>query len=152
MQKSSVRAAGALTASAAALLALTIGSADARVTGFEIVSTEPVFDGQSFGDAGAYERIDAIATFAVDPASPRAAGVVDIDQAPVNAAGEVEFSTEVAILRPAAADGGSSVLFFMKPGHADEMYKLVRAGRMAVEYGGCGDCRRQRTVRHRPQA
>jgi hypothetical protein len=129
MQKSSVRAAGALTASAAALLALTIGSADARVTGFEIVSTEPVFDGQSFGDAGAYERIDAIATFAVDPASPRAAGVVDIDQAPVNAAGEVEFSTEVAIMRPAAADAGSSVLFYEVPNRGRNLsFMLLNRG------------------------
>ena len=78
MHKCSLRAAGALLAGTA-FLGWIIGSADARVTGFEIVSTEPVFDGQAFGDAGTYERIDAIARFAVDPRSPRVAGVVEID-------------------------------------------------------------------------
>jgi hypothetical protein len=113
--------------SGVALLALSVASADARVTGFEIVSTQPVFDGQSFGDAGAYERIDAIATFAIDPASPRATGIVDIDQAPVNAAGEVEFSTEVAILRP--ADGRSSVLFYEVPNRGRNLsFTLLNRG------------------------
>ena len=112
----------------AAVLALT-GGADARVTGFEIVSTQPVFDGQTFGDAGAYERIDAIASFAVDPASPRAAGIVDIDQAPVNAAGEVEFSTEVAILRPADAAGRSPVLFYEVPNRGRNLsFTLLNRG------------------------
>ena len=128
MHKFSVRAARALTAGAA-LQALVIDGADARVTGFEIVSTEPVFDGQSFGDMGAYERIDAIATFAVNPASPRVAGIVDIDRAPPNAAGEVEFSTEVVILRPAAEDGGSSVLFYEVPNRGRNLsFMLLNRG------------------------
>ena len=42
--------------SGVALLALAAGSAEARVTGFEIVSSQPVFDGRSFGDAGASMR------------------------------------------------------------------------------------------------
>ena len=115
--------------SGAALLALAAGSAEARVTGFEIVSAQPVFDGQGFGDAGAYERIDAVATFAVDPASPRAAGIVDIEHAPTNAEGEVAFSTEVAILRPVDQSGRSPVLFYEVPNRGRNLgFTLLNRG------------------------
>ncbi len=128
MRKTSMRATRTLAAGAA-LVALAVGSADARVTGFDIVSTKPVFDGQSFGDAGAYERIDAIATFAVDPASLRVGGIVDIDRAPVNRAGEVEFSAEVSILQPAAEDGRSPVLFYEVPNRGRNLsFMLLNRG------------------------
>lgn len=101
----------------AALLAATVlsGSAHARVTGFQIQSSSPAFEGQTFGDTGAYERIDAIATIAVNPDSPANAGIVDIEKAPRNAKGEVEFSTEVFILRPADAAKKSPFLFYEVP-------------------------------------
>jgi hypothetical protein len=97
---------------AAALLS---SSASARVTGFQIKASSPAFEGKVFGKAGAYERIDAIATFAVDPKSPRVRDIVDIDRAPVNASGEVVFSTEVSILRPANPAQRSPVLFYEVP-------------------------------------
>ena len=90
-------------------------AAEARVTEVDVMSTTTVFDGKTYGAGGAYERIDAIASFAVDPASPRAQAIVDIDKAPVNGAGEVEFSTEVVILRPVATAKRSSTLFYEVP-------------------------------------
>lgn len=98
-----------------AMLALLSSSALARVTAFEIKASAPAFDGKVFGKAGAYERIDAIATFAVDPMSPRVANIADVDKAPVNASGEVVFSTEVSILRPASAEQRSPLLFYEVP-------------------------------------
>ncbi|QDC11001.1 hypothetical protein FHY55_17965 [Oceanicola sp. D3] len=92
------------------MLALAPGLASGEVTKFEITSQAPAFEGQSFGDAGAYERIDALATIAIDPTSERAAGIVDLDKVPTNDAGMVEFTAEVAILRPAGE--GSGVLFY----------------------------------------
>lgn len=76
---------------------------DARVTGFDILSSKIAYDGESFGDAGPYRHITGIAHFAIDPASERAARVVDIERVPTNAGGEVVFSTEVAILEPTEA-------------------------------------------------
>ncbi|GEC31967.1 alpha/beta hydrolase domain-containing protein [Sinorhizobium fredii] len=101
--------------SAMVSFALLSSSAWARVTIFEIKAVGTVFQGKTFGQAGAYERIDAIATFAVDPKSPRLAGVVDIDKAPVNASGEVVFSTEVSILRPSNAAQRSAFLLYEVP-------------------------------------
>ncbi|MEZ5931933.1 MAG: alpha/beta hydrolase domain-containing protein [Alphaproteobacteria bacterium] len=89
--------------------------ADARVVGFEVTSTAPVFDGKSYGGGGAYERIDAIATFAVDPSSPQGRTIVDLDKAATNDAGEVTFSTEVVILRPSDPAKRSSMLFYEVP-------------------------------------
>ena len=97
----------------AALVAIAPVGAEAKVTRFEVRSTAPAYDGRSFGEAGAYERIDAVAHFSVDPASERAAGIVDIDRAPVGEAGEVEFSAEVVILRP--LEEGSGTLFYEVP-------------------------------------
>ncbi|WP_138465689.1 alpha/beta hydrolase domain-containing protein [Poseidonocella sp. HB161398] len=93
-----------------ALLALAPGLASAKVTEFEILAAGPAFDGQVFGTAGSYERIDAIATIAIDPGSDRAAGIADIGKVPVNDDGLVEFRSEVAILRPTGT--GSGMLFY----------------------------------------
>ena len=45
---------------------------------FEIVRREPYLDGQKFGSVGAYERIDAIAHYAVDPALPPNRNITDL--------------------------------------------------------------------------
>ena len=51
------------------------------VTGFEIRARAPYEEGQPFGDVGAYERIDAVASIAVDPLHAANAGIVDLDRA-----------------------------------------------------------------------
>ncbi|HZG29311.1 MAG TPA: alpha/beta hydrolase domain-containing protein [Ensifer sp.] len=104
-----------LAVTAALATALVSTTALARVTSFEILSQKPVFDGKSFGKIGTYERIDAKASFAVDPKSPRLSGIVDLDKAPVNKAGEVEFSTEVTILRPTDTTHGSGLMLYEVP-------------------------------------
>jgi hypothetical protein len=75
----------------------------AGISGLESVVATPFAAGpgdcHDFG-AGAYERITALAHGAVDPADPRNAGIIDLGLAPRNAAGLVEYSTEVALLRP----------------------------------------------------
>lgn len=96
-------------------LSLTGLYAEARVTDFSIEWVTPAFNGEVFGEAGSYQRLDAVATFAVDPESPRAASIVGIEAAPLNPAGEVEFSTEVVILRPADKDKSSTTLLYEVP-------------------------------------
>ncbi len=53
-----------------------------------------------FGEVGAYERVIAVAGGEVDPALPANSGIALIDKAPRNAAGKVEYATNVFILRP----------------------------------------------------
>ncbi len=88
------------------LAALTL-PACARVTRIEILTRQPVLNGQAFGKAGAYEEITARVYFAVNPSDPHNTGIVDLDKAPRNEAGEVEFSADLYLLRPVNAGNGA---------------------------------------------
>ncbi len=67
----------------------------------EIRSRSLYEDGREFGEAGAYERIDGVAHFAVDPVEPGNAVIVDLDRAARDADGRVRFSADFCILQPA---------------------------------------------------
>ena len=101
----------------AALGALSVATQPvaARVIGFDVTARVPAYDGKSFGKVGAYERIDATAHFAIDPKSERGKKIVDLDKAPTNAKGEVEFAAEVTILTPADKASQSGTLFYEVP-------------------------------------
>ena len=87
--------------------------AQARVVGFEVVDIQsPAFEGRTFGEVGTYDKITARVGLAVAPDDPHNAGIVDINIAPTNAAGEVEFATEVHILRPTDPTMGNARLFY----------------------------------------
>ena len=97
----------------ALLVALSIVPvAEARLTRLEIVEREVVADGQAFGAAGAYERLTGKAYFEVAPRDPHNAVVFDLDKAPANAQGRVEFSADMVILKPVDLARGSATLFF----------------------------------------
>ncbi len=51
------------------------------VSRLEIRSREPYEGGAAFGDAGAYERLDGVIHFVVDPAHPDNRLIVDLDKA-----------------------------------------------------------------------
>jgi len=78
-------------------------------------------DGATFGNTGAYERIRARAHHAVDPSAAAQAGITDLDKAPRNAEGLVEFAADVVILRPVDLARGNRRIFF--------------------DYGNRGNCR-----------
>src|SRR5262249_23019208 len=90
--------------------------AAARVERVEILSQKDYQDGKSFGVAGPYERIQALVTYALDPRDPHNSIIVDLDRAPRNARGEVEFTGDVDILRPKRAGAaGNDVLLIDVP-------------------------------------
>jgi len=76
-----------------------------------IAERGPFAAGHEFGASGAYERLRGRAHFAVDPAAPAQAGVVDLDKAPLNAEGRVEFAADVLILKPVDPARGNRRLF-----------------------------------------
>jgi hypothetical protein len=82
------------------IVAALVLPASARVTHIDILTRTPVLDGQPFADAGPYEKITARVYFAVRPEDPHNRGIVDIDKAPRNTNGEVEFSADLFLLRP----------------------------------------------------
>jgi hypothetical protein len=94
----------------AALAALLVNSAEARITRLEILRTEPAFGGQVFGDVGAYEHVTAIAHGELDPADPRNAIIQDLNLAPRTANGMVEYATNVEFLKPADMTHGNRIV------------------------------------------
>jgi hypothetical protein len=112
------------------LLALAFAAvpAFARVTRIEILSRAPVLDGQSFGAAGPYEKISARVYFAVRPTDPHNRIIVDLDKAPRNANGEVEFSADLFLLRPTHSGNGALLLEIPNRGGAG-IPRIVDGGR-----------------------
>jgi len=98
----------------ACLLSLTLPTfAEARITRIEISRVEsPTFEGTAFGSVGAYEKLIGTAFGEVDPADPRDEGIVDLERAPRNAAGRIEYSTDIVILRPIDRTRGNGRLFY----------------------------------------
>jgi hypothetical protein len=94
------------------LAALIATPALARVTALNVTMVEPFADGAVFGNSGAYERVKGTYTGEIDPADPRNRVIVNIDKAPRNAAGRVEYEAEFYLLRPVeAARGNSKILY-----------------------------------------
>src|SRR5215467_12135644 len=96
----------------ALLLAATTSAADARVTRIEITKREPFAAGQAFGSTGAYEKIVGRYHGALDPSHPLNAAIVDLDKAPRNAQGLVEYSSDFYILKPVDLAKGNGALLY----------------------------------------
>ena len=86
--------------------------AHSRVTRLDITSREPAFGGRSFGAVGEYEILLGTATAVADPGAPPDAGIVDLENAPRNADGLVEYTFEVDILKPVDIARGNGVLVY----------------------------------------
>src|SRR5579864_6156501 len=97
----------------ASILAVCLaGLAQGALVRIELSERSDVLGGKSFGPAGPYERLIGKAYFAVDPANPANRIISDIDKAPRNEQGLVEFSADLYVLKPRdPAHGNGSVLF-----------------------------------------
>ena len=91
------------------------------VTGLEIVRREPFADGRGFGDAGPYERIDAVAHYAVDPGHPANAGVVDLERAEPDRDAMVRFSGDATFLVPMDPGRANRALLFEVPNRGNRL-------------------------------
>ncbi|MGH8068688.1 MAG: alpha/beta hydrolase domain-containing protein [Candidatus Entotheonellia bacterium] len=72
----------------------------------------PFADGMAFGEVGPYERLAGRVLFAIDPNDPANRAIVDLDHAPRNAAGLVEYATDVYILKPFELGRGNRRLLY----------------------------------------
>ncbi len=95
-----------------AALAFTAAAGHARVTEITIAAIEPFADGAKFGDTGAYERVRGTFKGELDPADARNRVIVNLDKAPRNSRGRVEYEADFFMLRPAdAARGNRGILY-----------------------------------------
>jgi len=122
------------------LLVFVTSSAEAHVARVEIVSRTDVQDGRAFGLAGSYERIVGRVYFAVKPESVHNRQIVDLDKAPRNAQGEVEFSADLYLYKPKDMNkGNGAVLFEVSNRGGRGILRLVNGGNSSDANGEFGD-------------
>ena len=98
-----------------------------------ILDRHPAFGGASFGSAGPYEMLTGTAYGELDPKAPTNEGIDDIQYAPTNAKGHVEYSMDIAILKPVDINRGNGRLVYdvLNRGHEKALsdLNLSRFGR-----------------------
>lgn len=107
----------------------------------KVDAVERFAEGQSFAEVGSYLRIKGVAKGELDPAAAQNKGIVDLDKAPRNARGMVEYETDFFILRPAELQRASGVL----------VYDVTNRGRKLIlgrldEAGGNADTNDPKSV------
>ena len=75
-------------------------------------SQSPTFGGLSFGSVGQYEKLRGTAYGELDPSDLRNAVITDIELAPVNARGMVEYSMDIFLLKPINLSDSNHRLLF----------------------------------------
>src|SRR2546430_13883536 len=105
-------------------MALAATAAEARVT--EVTYTRSLaFGGYSWLGVGQYERIIGIAKAEVDPTDRRNAVIVDIDLAPRNANGNVEYSFNFYILKPIDLSKGAHRVMYEPPNRGGKTWSAL---------------------------
>lgn len=112
-------------------LSLSTLPASARVIRVQVFSRTPVLSGRPFGPGGPYEEITARVYFAVRPGDPHDRNIVDLNKAPRNAQGEVEFSSDLFLLRPIHRGNGALLLEIPNRG-GKGLLRLIDGGTPAI--------------------
>jgi hypothetical protein len=107
------------------LVALLMAPLQARITRIVVDHKDsPAYEGRSFGEAGRYERISGHAYGELDPKDPLNAIITDIQLAPRNARGMVEYSATFLLVKPVDMAHASGVLLYEVPNRGNSA--LVR--------------------------
>ena len=134
---------GPALVTAAFLGPIVAADASAQVTRIEFQVVESsAFGGESFGSIGQYERIRGVAYGEVDPNDVRHREIVNLDKAPLNARGRVEYSTMVEIHRPIDLERWNKAIYHIVPnrGRASAGDAVFREmGFAIVQVGWQGD-------------
>jgi hypothetical protein len=128
----------ALVASLAALFSAS--PADARITRIEIDTTRsqsPTFGGFSWPGVGQYQKVVGKAFGEVNPNDRQNRVIVDIEFAPRNARGNVEYAFNFYILKPIDLKKGARKMMYEPPNRGGKTWAAL--GRIAVDPGANGD-------------
>ena len=90
----------------------TAPAAGPGITRLSVAKRQVAFGGASFGAAGPYEVLAGTAYGELDPRALGNAGIVNVNRAPVNARGHVEYSVDFMILKPVDEKRGNARLIY----------------------------------------
>src|SRR5262245_46478415 len=125
---------------AAIVLLMLTESSEARVTRIVVERGEaPAFKGQAFGKAGVYEVLHGRFYGELDPKDPHNTIITDIQFAPRNARGRVEYSATFSIAKPVDMSKASGVLFYTVPNRGNGAATPSVEGHVSVVSGWQGD-------------
>jgi hypothetical protein len=107
----------------------------AKVTRVEILSRADISNGQSFGEAGPYERIVGRVYISVAVASERNRRIMDLANAVNLKDGEVEFSADFVAIQPKDPSKGNGSMILESPnrGHS-AILRIVDGGDWNAEH------------------
>jgi hypothetical protein len=129
-----------LTIVAAGLAVAFSNGSHARITRIVVDQVEsPTANGQSFGTVGQYEKVSGRAFGEVDPADRRNAIVQDIELAPRNPSGKVEYVATFSLTRPIDAGKASGVLLYSVVNRGNGAPTPGAQGHVSVVSGWQGD-------------
>jgi hypothetical protein len=98
-------------------------ASEARITRVEITTTEsPTFGGFAWPGVGQYEKLVGKAFGEVDPFDPKNAVIVDIELAPRNASGNVEYAFDFYILKPIDLSKGAHKVMYEPPNRGNKTW------------------------------
>jgi hypothetical protein len=100
-------------------------AADARTTQIQILTRGTAFGGHSFAGVGQYEFITGIATGEVSPTNPQNAVITDIQLAPRNTRGNVEYQHNFYILQPLDPSKGNRKVMYEPPNRGGKTYQTL---------------------------
>ena len=131
------RVARAFLLSLLAVALLGIGHlAEARITKIVIETRiSPAFGGASFGNVGQYEQLIGVAYGEVDPKDPLNAVIADIELAPRNSRGMVEYSMDFSITKPIDMSRGNGTLLYDVPNRGNIRSPELNIGGNATNVG-----------------
>src|SRR5579864_3238223 len=129
-----------LLALSAAGVLIAAPAADARITKIEIASKQsPTFGGYAFEGVGPYEKIVGKAFGELDPNDPKNAVIVDIELAPKNANGKVEYSFDFYILKPIDLSKGNHKVMYEPPNRGRKTHAALNRGAGGNDPGSLTD-------------
>ena len=103
--------------------------AHARVKKIQITAKEsPTFGGYSWPMVGQFEKIIGKAFGELDPNDPKNAVIVDLQLAPKNAAGKVEYSFDFYILKPIDLTKGNHKMLYEPPNRGRKTISALNRG------------------------
>jgi hypothetical protein len=115
----------------------------ADLIALDIRQRVPFAGGKAFGKTGPYEKTVGIARFALDPKNPRNRVIVDLNLAPRNEHGKVEFETDVVILAPKDAAKGNGAIFYDVNNRGNKLalrfFNFAPGGNNLDKEGSAGD-------------
>jgi hypothetical protein len=103
-------------------------AAEARITKVEIDPTRsesPTFGGYAWPGVGQYEKIVGKAHGEVDPLDPRNAVIVDIELAPRNVRGMVEYAFDFYVLKPIDLSRGAHKVMYEPPNRGGKTWAAL---------------------------